>query len=138
MRQRAFSGLLLKPIDLLEAPSRGIGASLAAAPDNDDRFAYFKSEVQARWEVLDEFFQLDNRQSDIWEQRAKALIMRKFGIRSDDPNWWGRFAVQMATSELPGFALQKHNRRKRGAPREWTNERLAEWFADIEYLKRTT
>ena len=138
MRQLAFSGLLLKPIDLLEAPARGLGASLAADPDDDDRLAYLESEIQARWVALDEFFRLDGSQSDIWRQRAQALIARKFGLRPDDRDWWERLTVRMATREVPGFSVQKHNRRKRGAPREWTNERLAELFADIEYLKRTT
>jgi hypothetical protein len=52
------------------------------------------------------------------------------------PIGWGRLTVRMATREVPGFSLQI--RRKRGAPREWINERLAQVFADVEYLKKTT
>jgi hypothetical protein len=89
MKQRAFSGLLLKPIDLLEAPARGLGATLGAGPNDDDRLAYFKNELGARWLALDKFFQLDHSQGDIWEQRARALIERKFGLRSDAPDWVG-------------------------------------------------
>jgi hypothetical protein len=138
MRKRPFFGLLLKRMDIFEAPSRGLRAALAADPDESDMIAHLKEELEARWRALDEFFSLDGKATDIWQQRTRALIEHEFGVRPNDPDWCKRLAVKMACHLVPGFSVRNPGQRRRGGPREWTNQRLAQLFADVEYLKRTT
>jgi hypothetical protein len=91
-KKHPFTGLLRKPIDLGEAPARSLRAALALPPDENDRLAYAKTQLRARWKSLDEFFELNSRAADIWERRAKAVIERRFGISSSGRRWWKNLA----------------------------------------------
>jgi hypothetical protein len=135
---KPFTGDLRKPIDLTEAPARGWGAALALPPDESDLLVYARSELASRFKSLDEYFGLKSNAPDIWEQRAKALIARKCNIDPSDPNWWGKLTLYFAKGHVPGLSFRRGDRKKHGAPREWTDERLAQLFADVEFLKRTT
>ena len=137
-KQSPFTGLLLQTIDLNSGPSRGLRAAVALPPDESDLVEYVRSELTKRWAAFDGFFGLDSRRTiDIWEQRAKALIERQFGVKADEPQWWRHFAVRIATRHVPGLSLRAANKKRHGAPREWNDERLAQLFADIEYVKKT-
>jgi hypothetical protein len=104
-------------------------------PSVDDVLAYIQDELNARWADLDQLFGLDSRAADIWEQRGRALIRHEFGIEPSDPLWWERLTIRMCCSCVPGFKVT--SRKKSGAPVEWTTTRLAQLFADIEYIKKT-
>jgi len=134
----SFTGILRKPIDLSDAPARGLRATFALPPDENDLLCYATSEIMARWKAFDEMFQLDPKASDIWVQRSKALIKRALKIDPSDPHWWKRLAICMAKGRVPGFSLQKTTKKKHGAPCQWSDERLAELWADIEFLRKTT
>lgn len=134
----SFTGILRKPIDLSEAPARNLRAALALPPDERDLRSYANSEIMARWEALDGVFQLDSKAPDIWEQRSKALIERTFNIDPSDPHWWMTLAFRIAKGRIPGFSLRKPDKKKHGAPCQWTDERLAQLRADVEFLKKTT
>jgi hypothetical protein len=133
-----FAGVLRKPIDLGEAPARGLRAAFALPPDESDQLAYAQTQLGARWKALDEFFGLKSNAPNIWEQRASMLIERKFAINSDASQWWGRLAIRIADGYVPGISFKQANKKKHGAPLEWTDVRLAELFADVEYMKKTT
>jgi len=135
-KKRPFTGSLRKPIDPRDARARGLRATLGAAPDDSDQLAYAQSELAARWVALDEFFGLNSKASNIWEQRAKALIERRYGLRSDGSQWWGRLAIHMAIGCVPGISFRRPGKKKHGAPLEWSDERLAQLFADVEHMKR--
>jgi len=135
---KPFIGSLRKPIDLAEAPACGLRAAFALSPDESDLRTYAVSELAARFKSLDEFFELNSDARDIWEQRAKALVARKYSINPSDPNWWARLTFCLAVGHVPGLSLMRGGRKKHGAPREWTNELLAQLFADVEFLKKTT
>ena len=134
-RQRAFTGLLLKPIDLEEARPNSLAAALALAPDEEDIRRHVKNEVAARWNAFDGVFGLDSDRKDIWECRAKALICHKLNISLQNSRCWEIIARRIAGRHLRGFSIKKIGKR-RGAPLEWSPQRLAELFADVEYLKR--
>jgi hypothetical protein len=135
-KNRPFIGVLREAIDLGQAPARGCRLALALPPDDSDRLAYAQSGLQARWEALDNFYKLNSSAADIWEQRAKALVERKFGVRSTGPQWWARLACSIAGANVPGFSFRRADTKRIGAPDKWTDERLAQLFADVEYLKR--
>src|SRR5262245_25088089 len=118
MRKRSFTGRLLKPIDLDDAPAGWPRDMLRLPPDNDDIFNHIQSELGARWTELDKRFGLNGKAPDIWEQRGKALLGYLLGLPPDDPNWWGRLSLRLAWRNVPGFSLKLPGRRKRGAPRE--------------------
>ncbi len=136
-KKRPFTGLLLKAIDVNDAPSQSLRAALALPPDGSDRLAYARTELRARWAALDEFFGLSSNAADIWKQRTKALIARQFEISTDDPQLWERLACRMAVAYVPGFSSRQPGKKKHGAPGKWNDERLARLLADVEYLKRT-
>jgi hypothetical protein len=133
-----FTGILRKTIDLNEAPACGLEAQLGLPPDVGHVLAYAKTELEARWEALDELFHLNSDDPDIWEQRAKSLIERIYGLGKAETNWWGRLACRLAEGHVPGLSIRKPNKRKHGSPRQWTDERLVQLFADVEFLKKTT
>jgi hypothetical protein len=137
-RRRPFTGRLLKRIDPGDAKARGLRGAFAAPPDSSDVLAFVECEVQARWRELDKFFDLHARQSDIWRVRALALIEYEFGIQPDDPRWWERLATGLAVRHVLGFYIKKARDKKHGAPLEWDQLQLAELFADIEFLKKST
>jgi hypothetical protein len=137
-RKHPFTGQLLKPIHLAEAKSRGLRAALALPLSDDDLLAHIQDELSARWPEFDEFFGLSSDAADIWEQRAKALNRREFGIEPDDPRWWERLTLGMCSRYVPGFSIKLPNQRKRGAPVEWTTTRLAQLFADVECRRKKT
>jgi len=134
-RKRPFAGILRKPIDLAEAPARGLRATLAVPPDESDLEAYARSELDRRWIALDEFFGLNSKAPNIWEQRAKALIERRYGLSPDAPQWWGRLVIHLAKGCVPGISFRQAAKKKHGAPSKWNDERLAQLFADVEYMK---
>jgi hypothetical protein len=133
--KRPLRGGLLKAIDLGEAKPRGLRASLALAPDETDVRAHLEDELRARAAELIEFLGLPREGWDL-EQLAKALIEREFGIPRGAQNWWERFAACLIQKYVPGFSLIKVNKKKHGAPLEWTPERLMQLFADVEFFKR--
>jgi hypothetical protein len=136
--KRPFTGRLLKRIDPGDAKAREWRAALAAPRDKSGLAAFLQSEFQARWRELDKFFDLDMQQSDIWRLRALALIEHKFGIQSNDPRWWERLATKLAGHYVPGFSIKKARDKKHGAPLQWSHEQLAQLFADVEFLKKST
>jgi hypothetical protein len=129
---RPFAGLLVKDIDLAKAPARGFRAALALPPDDGDQRAYAQAELRARWKALDEFFGLNSKAPDIWERRARALLVRRFRAKQ-----WEGLARQLVLGYVPGFSFGTRGKNVRGAPRIWSDERLAQLFADVEFLKRT-
>ena len=129
---RPFTGLLVKEIDLTKAPARGFRAALALPPDDGDQRVYAQAELRARWKALDEFFGLNSKAPDIWEQRARALLVRRFRAKQ-----WEGLARQLVVGHVPGFSFGTKGKKVRGAPRIWSDERLAQLFADVEFLKRT-
>ena len=46
------------------------------------------------------------------------------------------FTCHLLRDRVPGFTVKMPGEKKHGRPREWTFERLAELFADVEFLKR--
>jgi hypothetical protein len=136
---KPFAGSLRKPIDLTEAPAGGLRAAFALPPDESDLLSYAASEIAVRLKSMDEFFGLNSKARDIWEQRAKALVARTYSVDPCDPNWWASLTFCLAKGHLPGLSLKGDNRKKKhGAPRQWTEELLAQLFADVEFLKKTT
>ena len=80
----------------------------------------------------------DMQQSDIWRLRALALIEHEFGIQSNDPRRWERLAMKLAEHYVSGFSIKKARDNKHGAPLEWSHQQLAQLFADVEFLKKST
>jgi hypothetical protein len=136
-KRRPFTGLLLKAIHLDEAEPRGLRAALAAPPDKSDIAAHFSKEMSARYAELDKFFALKSNSPNIWEQRAKALLAYKFGIPTDALQGWEHLTQYLTNRYVPGFSL-KVGGGKHGAPVKWNFERLAQLFADVEFLKKDT
>jgi hypothetical protein len=135
-RKPPFKGLLRKPIHLDDAPWNGIAHALGLEPGLEERVSFVLDETEKRLLKLDELFGLKSARPDIWEQRAKAIIAGKFDIPADSPNWWVLFSYHLLQQHVPGFRVRQPGKRRAGTPRVWTMERLAELFADIEYLKR--
>jgi hypothetical protein len=131
---RGFTGRLLKPIDLGKAKARGLRAQLALPPDESDRRAHFRGEVEARLPELKKFLGLPPDDRDP-ERLAKALVERELGIPRDAPNWWDRFAAYLTWDRVPGF---RSGKKGHGAPRKWAPEQLMQLFADVEFLKKKT
>ena len=137
--KKPWTGSLLKPIDLCAAKPRGLRAAFALPPDEDDIAQHLKDEMHRRWSKIDERFGLESGSPDIWMHRAKALVYyHVFEILPNDTNWWGRFAICLACSYVPGYSIKRPGAKKHGAPLEWTTQQLCELFSDIEYLKRKT
>jgi hypothetical protein len=134
--KRSFTGLLRKPIRLDEARAPDLHRAFALPPTEADVVDHIDDELEVRWAELDRCFGLDGTPGDVWEHRAKTLIAHDLGIAAHDQNWWGRLATRLACRQVPGFSIKYATQRKRGAPTKWTSDRLAELFADIEYLKR--
>jgi hypothetical protein len=132
--KRRFTDRLLKRIDPREAKARGLRAQLALPPDESDRRAHFRGEVEARIPGLNTFLGLPPDDRDP-ERLAKALIEREFGIPRDAPNWWDQFAAFLIWDRVPGF---RSGKKGHGAPRKWAPEQLMQLFADVEFLKKKT
>lgn len=137
-KMETFSGVLRKPIDLHMAPARGIKAAFVLPPDEADLIYYANTEWMARWHAFDEFSELNSSATDIWERRAKALVERRFGIDPSDPIWWQKLANSLVKGHVPGFSFRKPSKKPHGTPLRWTNEKLMELRADVEYLKIVT
>jgi hypothetical protein len=137
-QKKSFKGVLLKRIDLADAKATGLAAAFALDPQPSDLREHVSAELEKRWLALDEFFRLNSDAPDIWQQRARALIQYQYGIGANDPNWWGRLTCVLAEAHIPGFSLKQPARKKHGAPPEWTLERLAQLFADVEFLRSKT
>ena len=135
---KPLTGCLRNPIDLTAAPARGLARSLGLPPDANDVRSYARSELKVRFAALDEFFGLDFNAQDIWQQRAKALVARKYNIDPSASDWWVELTLCLAQKHVPGLSLKRADKKNHGAPRQWTDEKLAQLFADIEFLKRTT
>jgi hypothetical protein len=54
------------------------------------------------------------------------------GINPKDPDAWMRLAVSLAVVHVPGFRIEH----PAGAKLFWTDERLAQLFADVEVLRK--
>jgi hypothetical protein len=134
----SFTGILRKPIDPSEAPARGLRAAFALPPDESDLRSYVAAEMIARWEAFDGMFQLNSKAPDIWVQRSKVLIERSFNVDRSDPHWWMTLAFYLARGHVHGLSFKKSGKKKHGTPCKWTDERLAQLWADVEFLKRAT
>jgi hypothetical protein len=138
-KQKArWTGLLKKPIHLADVPVDGLRTSLALPPDSREIRTYVANEFEARIKALDEFFGLDRGSADIWEQRAKALVEREFGIRACDLHWWKHFADHLMRKHVPGFSVKRIDEKKRGAGLQWSDTLLMQLFADVEFLRKQT
>src|SRR5262249_47862978 len=137
-QKRPFTGLLRKPIHLNDAKPGWLKPQFALPRDTDDLKAYVRDEYAKRLVELDEFFGLNSNAADIWERRAKALIGYEFGIESNGKEWWPRFALDLAARYVPGFKIKQLGQKKSGRPHTWSDQRLAQLFADVEFLKRKT
>ena len=135
---KPLTGCLRNPIDPTAAPARGLARSLGLPPDANDVRSYARSELKVRFAALDEFFGLDFNAQDIWQQRAKALVARKYNIDPSASDWWVELTLCLAQKHVPGLSFKRADKKNHGAPRQWTDEKLAQLFADIEFLKRTT
>ena len=137
-RKRPLTGLLRKPIHLGEAKPRGLRESFALPPDESDIEAHWRSELTTRLVAFDSFLGLESDSPDIWERRGKAVFAYLFNFQSDrrDQEWWMAFTCHLLRDRVPGFTVKMPREKKPGRPREWTFERLAELFADVEFLKK--
>jgi hypothetical protein len=138
LRRKQFKGLLLKKIDPSAAPALGLGRAFALPPDEEDVAVYIQREKADRWVAFDRTFGLDTSAPDIAVQRVIALIEYDTGIDPDDPQWVDHAADVLARRHIPGFSLATAGSKRHGAPVEWTGLRLAELFADIEFLRKKT
>jgi hypothetical protein len=150
MIKRPLTNLLIKPIYLGEAKPQGLRETFALPPDESDIKAYWGRELIARLTALDSFFGLESDSPHIWERRGKALFAHLFDFQSDrrddddfqsdrrDDEWWMAFTCHLLRDHVPGFTVKMPGEKKGGRPREWTFERLAELFADVEFLKKKT
>jgi hypothetical protein len=119
LENRPFTDLLVKEIDLTKAPARGFRAALALPPDDGDQRAYAQAELRARWKALDEFFGLSSKAPDIWEQRARALLVRRFRAKQ-----WEVLPVSSLSATFPAFHLAQKAKRyvappAYGATNDW-------------------
>jgi hypothetical protein len=156
MIKRPLTNLLIKPIHLGEAKPQGLRETFALPPDESDIKAHWGRELIARLTALDSFFGLESDSPHIWERRGKALFAYLFDFQSDrrdddfqsdrrdddfqsdrrDDEWWMAFTCHLLRDHVPGFTVNMPGGNNRGRPREWTFKRLAELFADIEFLKK--
>jgi len=132
-----FSGVLRKTIDLDDAPTRGLNCT-SLPPDEEDRLFYEVEQVLARVDALDRHYNIAPNTPDISLARAKALLSDIFKIDASNPKFWLELSMELALRHIPGFSHRRPDKKKHGAPREWTNERLTQLFADIEYCKKMT
>jgi len=137
LKKRPMTGRLLKAIHIDDARARGLRASFALDPDENDMLAHVEEELRARWAELDKFFGLKANGNDIWQQRAKALLARQFNVDLRDPRFWERIATKLALRHVPGFSVKGPGQKRHGAPPEWNDEQLCQLFADVELLKKT-
>jgi hypothetical protein len=139
-RKRPLTGLLIKQIDLDQAKPRDLRKPFAQPPDETDIKAYVVSETKARFAELDTFFKLKSDSPDIWKRRGKALLeyQHDFHFDRSEQEWWMACTYCLACRHVRGFTVKRPGETKHGAPREWTFRRLAELFADIEFLRRKT
>jgi len=135
-----LTGPLIKPIHLGEARPRGLRESFALPPDESDIKAHWGRELITRLAALDSFFGLESDSPDIWELRGKAVFAYLFNFQPDrrDQESWMAFTCHLLRDRVPGFTVKMPGEKKHGRPREWTFERFAELFADVEFLKKKT
>jgi hypothetical protein len=109
-------------------------------PDESDIKAHWERELITRLAALDNFFGLESDSRHIWERRGKAVFAYLFDFQSErrDQEWWMAFTCHLLRDFMPGFTVKMPGEKKHGAPREWTFERLAELFADVEFLRKKT
>jgi hypothetical protein len=134
-KRRSFTGLLQKPISPGNAVPRGLKRAFALPADDNDRDAYVRGECRNRLRELDRQIGVRSDVANIWECRSKALVERVFGVKRNPEDWWERLGVSLAIEYVRGFKIAS---KKKGRPREWSNEQLACLFADVEFLKRKT
>lgn len=139
-KKRPMTSLLRQAIYLDDAKPRGLCAALALAPDVSSMKAHVREELRPRFAELDKSFGVksDGHDVDIWEQRGKALAAYKFNLDPHDSQWWMRFTWYMVSRHVPGFSIKGIGQKKKGAPRVWSDERLAQLFADVEFLRKAT
>jgi hypothetical protein len=71
---------------------------------------------------------------------GESPFANQFNFQSDrqDQEWWMVFTCHLLRHGVPGFTVKMPGEKKHGAPQEWTFRRLAELFADVEFLKKKT
>jgi hypothetical protein len=132
-----FSGVLRKSIDLDDAPARGLKCT-SLPPEEEDRLVYQLEQILARLDALDRHYNIAPNTPHIDFARAKALLSDIYKIDASNPKFWMELSMALALRHIPGFSHRRPDKKKHGAPREWTNERLTQLLADIEYCKKTT
>lgn len=135
MAKRSFTGVLRTPINLHNAPAGPLEEVAGLPASKRERVAFHQAEIQKRLAAFDRHFGLPSDVNDIWERRAKALLNLKYNIAVDRPHRWRRYFFILAEELVPGFSVSPTNVGP-GAPKEWTDLRLAELLADVEFLKR--
>lgn len=139
-RKRPLTGLLNKPIHLGEAKPQGLRELFALPPGKSDIETHWGRELTKRFGAFDSFFGLASDSPDIWERRGKAAFAYLFNFQSDrrDQEWWMAFTCHLLRDRVPGFSVKMPGEKKHGRPLEWTFDRLAELFADVEFLRKKT
>ena len=132
-----FTGVLRKTIDLDDAPARGLNCTSLPSAE-EDRLVYEVEQVLARVDALDRHYNIAPNTPDICLARAKALLSEVYKIDVSNPKFWLELSMELALRHIPGFSHRRPGKKKHGAPREWTDERLTQLLADIEYLKKTS
>jgi len=134
VRKHRFTGLLSKPIRLDDAKRGWLKREFALQRNSNDVKTFAIDEYAKRLAAFDLLFRIDSRSADCWEQRVKALLADIIGIKSNEP--WKTIFWHFAPHYVPGFKFKQIGQRKSGRPTKWTDERLAQLFADVEFLKR--
>ena len=100
----------------------------------DDVKAFAIDECDKRLVAFDLLYRIEPHRADLWEQRVKALLAHTIGIKLNEP--WKNIFWHLAPHHVPGFRFKQIGQRKSGRPSKWTDQRLAQLFADVEILKR--
>jgi hypothetical protein len=135
MAKRSFTGLLRTPINLSDARASPLEEAAGLPASERERVAFHQAEIRKRLVAFDRHFGLPSGVNNIWERRAKALLNLKYNIAADCRDRWRRYFFVLAKELVPGFSTSL-TRVGPGAPKEWTDLRLAELLADVTFLKR--
>jgi hypothetical protein len=96
--------------------------------------AHIQSEEKTRWIALTSI--LGWIHGDRYSGKAREAAHRvDTGTDGADPQWWEHVGIALARRYVPACHQGPAERKKHGAPREWTDERRAQLIADIECLQ---
>jgi hypothetical protein len=126
-----------KRIDPNDAQPTGLRAALAFPPDQEDKMAHIMTEFCKWLGAWLRHFGMTDRGGDRIEIGMKLMLAIEFDIdptRSD----WREALVAKLMSKRFATIIKRPNKKKAGAPLEWTDQQYCKLFADIEYLKKVT